>query len=335
MSADEKQPSPAVGLDVGTSRIVIARRTGEERQFQSQLNAFVNVPFSKMTEKALTKQGIPFSRKDSDIVVHGNESEKFAAVLGVETRRPMTAGILNPSEADNTDVIWKIIDMLLGDQKGNGRLLYFSVPSPPLGSEQDLTYHQSSIREMLAEKDYNVHSINEGLAVVYAEMENSNYTGIGISCGGGLCNVCLAYLSVPVLSFSISKAGDFIDSSAASVTGDQPTHIRSEKETSFHLNGDFTSKLHQALGVYYDDMIRAVVEAMREAFSVTHSLPRFDKAIPLVLSGGTVLPSGFGKRFEKVLRADDFPIQLSQIRVAKDPVHSTAKGALTAALTEI
>ena len=124
-------------------------------------------------------------------------------------------------------------------------------------------------------------------------------------------------------------------SSAASVTGDQPTHIRSEKETSFHLNGEFTSKLHQALGVYYDDMIRAVVEAMQEAFSVSHSLPRFDKAIPLVLSGGTALPSGFGKRFENILRAGDFPIRLSEIRVAKDPLHSTAKGALAVALSEL
>ena len=34
---------------------------------------------------------------------------------------------------------------------------------------------------------------------------------------GGLCNVCLAYLSVPVMSFSIPKAGDYIDSSASLV----------------------------------------------------------------------------------------------------------------------
>ena len=64
---------------------------------------------------------------------------------------------------------------------------------------------------MLDELGYEATSINEGLAVVYGELEDSNYTGIGISCGGGLCNVCLAYLSVPVLSFSIPKAGDYID----------------------------------------------------------------------------------------------------------------------------
>ena len=68
---------------------------------------------------------------------------------------------------------------------------------------------------MFGKLGYDARSISEGLAVVYGEMESSNYTGIGISCGGGLCNVCLAYLSVPVFSFSIPKGGDFIDSAVA------------------------------------------------------------------------------------------------------------------------
>jgi hypothetical protein len=335
MSPDENKPSPAIGLDIGTSRIVTARRANGEYEFQSQLNAFVNVPFSKMTVKALKKEGIPFATKDSEIVIYGSESEKFADVLGLETRRPMTAGILNPSETESAEVIWKIVDTLLGDGAGSGKLLYFSVPAAPLGSEEDLTYHKASVRDMLAEKGYKVSSINEGLAVIYGEMESSNYTGIGVSCGGGLCNVCLAYLSVPVLSFSIPKAGDFIDSSAASVTGDRATRVRIEKETSFQLNGAFTSKLHQALGVYYDDMIKAVVEGMREAFSSSLGLSKFDRPVPLVLSGGSALPKGFDKRFEKILRSGEFPVSVSEIRLAKDPLCTTAKGALAAALTEL
>ena len=59
---------------------------------------------------------------------------------------------------------------------------------------------------MLCELGYDATSIPEGLAVVYGELESSNYTGIGVSCGGGLCNICLSYLSVPVFSFSIPKA---------------------------------------------------------------------------------------------------------------------------------
>jgi len=37
---------------------------------------------------------------------------------------------------------------------------------------------------------------------------------------------------------------------------------------------------------------------------------------------------------EKALKATDFPIELSGVRVAADPLHSTAKGTLVAGLCE-
>ena len=39
-----------VGLDVGTSRIVIASEKNGDTGYASQLNAFVNVPWTKMTD---------------------------------------------------------------------------------------------------------------------------------------------------------------------------------------------------------------------------------------------------------------------------------------------
>jgi hypothetical protein len=166
-------------------------------------------------------------------------------------------------------------------------------------------------------------------------MEGSNYTGIGISCGGGLCNVCLAYLSVPVVSFSVPKAGDFIDSSAAAVTGERSHLIRLAKEDSFHFNGFFADKMHQVIGVYYDDMIHSLVTALKDQFTKTKSMPPFNRPIPIVLSGGTALPTGFRDRFEKILWEQDFPIQVSEIRMSHDPLHSTAKGALVYALSDL
>lgn len=209
------------------------------------------------------------------------------------------------------------------------------MPAPLLGSEENLTYHEATLRQVLTELGFEVKSVNEGLAVVYAELESSNYTGIGISCGGGLCNVCFSYLSVPVLTFSIHKAGDFIDASAASVTGERPNHIRILKEQSFYINGHFENKLQQVLSVYYDDMIRSLVTALRNAFQGARHLPKLARPVPVVLSGGTAMPKGFRDRFEAVLRASDFPVELSDIRTAADPLTTTAKGALVAALSEL
>jgi hypothetical protein len=334
MSENKTSKNSAIGLDVGTSRIVAARSAGQEVSYGTQLNAFVTIPYSKMTESMLQKEGVPHTLEANEIVVHGNESERFADLLNKEVRRPMTRGVLNPDEPDSLRLIREITAALAG-KASKGEKLCFTVPAAPLGAEQSLTYHEATIRQVVTELGYEAKSINEGLAVVYGELESSNYTGIGISCGGGLCNVCLSYLSVPAISFSIPKAGDFIDSSAASVTGERVNRMRILKEQSYYLNGQFTDKLQQALNVYYDDMIQSLVGGLRTAFQHARNVPKLSKPIPLVLSGGTAMPKGFRDRFEKILRESDFPIELSEIRMAAQPLTTTAKGALVAALCDM
>jgi len=324
----------AMGLDVGTSRIVVAQHSGEEFHFESQLNAFVTIPFSKMTQAVLERERIPHTSTADSILVHGNESEKFASLLNAEIRRPMTRGVLDAKEPESLRMMREIVSNMLERGNPDQQTLCFSVPAAPLGAEESLTYHEVTVKQILSEAGYQSKSINEGLAVIYSELDDSNYTGIGISLGGGLCNVCLAYLSVPVLSFSIPKAGDFIDSSAAAVTGDRANQIRLIKEDAFHFNGLFSDKTQQVIGVYYDDMIRSLVAALKEAFARTKSIPKFSRPIPMVLSGGTTLPHGFRDRFEKILWEQDFPVPVSEIRMAENPLHATAKGALIYALSE-
>jgi hypothetical protein len=47
------------------------------------------------------------------------------------------------------------------------------------------------------------------------------------------------------------------------------------------------------------------------------------------------MPQGFRERFEKILGESKFPIELSEIRMAADPLTTTAKGALVAALCDM
>src|SRR4051794_36600286 len=90
----------AVGVDVGTSRIVTAHRADNEYCYRTELNAFVELPFSKMTQSVLQYESVLHSLQGNHIIVHGNESERFADLLGVETRRPMYRGLLNPDEPE-------------------------------------------------------------------------------------------------------------------------------------------------------------------------------------------------------------------------------------------
>jgi hypothetical protein len=247
----------------------------------------------------------------------------------------MNRGVLNPSEPQNAAMLKQLIENLTEGERRQGLPVYYSVPAAPLGAEENLTYHDASIAQILRELDCEPTPINEGLAVVFSELEETNYSGIGISFGGGLVNVCLSYLAVPVLSFSVGKGGDYIDSSAATITGELTTRIRLAKEESFQINGHYADKLHQVLNVYYDEVIRATVNGLKEAFANSRNIPKMGKPIPMVLSGGTAMPKGFRDRFEKLLKESEFPLPLSDVRMAETPLNSTAKGALVAALAEL
>jgi hypothetical protein len=331
---DTTTSSLAVGLDVGTSRIVAARKTEQGFQYGSQLNAFLTVPPSKVTENALKREGVPYTLDDSAIWIHGNESQRFADLLNSEVRRPMSRGFLNSGEPDSVKVISEIVKLVTGGGR-TGENVCFTVAAPPLGAEPSLTWHEATMARVLADMGFQSRAINEGLAVVYSELVDCNFTGIGISCGGGLCNVCFAYLSVPMLSFSVPKAGDFIDASAAAMAGECANRIRILKEEAFHINGRQPNQLLQVIDVYYDDMIRTLVAALNEGFRNAKNLPKLPRAIPLVLSGGTAAPQGFRERFEQILGQTQFPIAISEVRMAADPLTATAKGALMAALSEM
>ena len=332
MNVTELDLTTPLGLDVGTSRIVVARSIDKKYEYESQLNAFLTLPYSKLAESLLTREGVFHEVDGEEIIVAGNDAQKFAEVFHVETRRPMLRGVLNPQEPHSLAVLRRIITKLVGKAGSDGRKIVFSIPAPSQSGDESIAYHSASIKQILTELGYDARPIEEGLSVVFGEMGASNYTGIGISCGSGLCNVCLAVLSVPVINFSVNKAGDFIDAQASAVTGELATRLRIQKEQSFKLNGMAGDRVANALTVYYDDMIHTLATTLRATIASTQRLPKLDQAVTVVLSGGTAMPKGFLERFTAALHTDDFPVRIAQVRVSDDPLNSTARGALMAAL---
>jgi hypothetical protein len=79
-------------------------------------------------------------------------------------------------------------------------------------------------------------------------------------------------------------------------------------------------------------MIANLVEALKNQIASTQRLPKIEQSIPLVVSGGTSMPRGFLDHFTTALRANELPLKLSEVRVSSDPLNSTARGALMAAL---
>jgi hypothetical protein len=322
------------GLDIGTSKILAMRRSGNELISAAEVNAFLPLPFSRVTQNILLQNRVRYYQDNGHFYVYGNSAEKFASLFNAETRRPMSRGLINPHEPEGLTLMKAMIEGLLKKARSRDDVVYFSVPGAPVDSPSDLIYHEALLREFLEGLGYQAKSINEGLAVVFSELEKESFTGIGISAGGGMCNVCLAFLSVPVVSFSVTKAGDYIDRCSGSVTGESSTRVKVIKEQSLDLSRPPSDKLEQALHIYYDDVIATLVENLREALGKASNMPRLEKPVPVVLAGGTSRPRGFRERFERVFRDSGFPLEISEVRLSSHPMEATARGSLLAAIYE-
>jgi hypothetical protein len=323
----------ALGLDIGTSRIVLANGP-QGTQTQSQLNAFISVPYAKLTENILQQNRMVYHRNGKELCVYGNDSERFASFFNAVPRRPMQRGVLNAHEAMGQQIIQAIIEQMLPRARKN-EMICFSVPGKGEGADANLVYHEAVLRNFLQGLGYQAKAINEGLAVVFAELQQENFTGIGISLGGGMCNVCVAFLSVPMLSFSIPMGGDYIDSSVSEVTAEPVTRVRLQKEESLDLARQPKDKVASALQIYYEEVMATLINKLREEFENSNSIPRLDRPLPIVLSGGTAKPRGFLQKFEGMLKASGFPAPVSEVRLASDPLTATARGCFIAALSEI
>ena len=186
--------------------------------------------------------------------------------------------------------------------------------------------------EALAKRmKYQTHVIDEGLAVIYSELSDSNFTGLGISVGAGLTNVTLAYMATPLMSFSIGRGGDWIDEQVAKSTGLPKEHVTATKERHSKLTKEIkVGSPDGALTIYYDALMTYIIKNIsRKVAEVTP--PKV--AFPVAIAGGSAMPDGFFEMFEKKLKESKLRIELSKMKRARDPLHAVARGCLIAAKT--
>ncbi len=330
--ADPASAEEYRGLDVGTSRIILATPNGEHPTYNIQLNAFISLPYSKMTEKMLNDEGIYHRVSDEEILAFGNRVDEFANMLGGDTRRPMNTGLLNAGEPKSKAMMALALEEMCGKAKKSTKIC-FSVPSAPEDGDSELIYHEHVIKDILEGLGYEAVAVNEGMAIIYAELADDDLTGIGMSFGGGLCNVSLSYLGLPILSFCTTRAGDYIDSSAAKVTGQTTTTVRLHKESSqFRVGQDGVNGVDQALTVFHRDIIEHVVERLQQELKASQRLPRSLRPLPVVFGGGTSMVKGFDVELKKAITKANLPIEIDEVRQAKTASNTTAKGMLLAAM---
>jgi hypothetical protein len=327
------------GLDVGTSFIVLSQENNGNIEYKDFRDAFYVIKpttpvATKMIEKGLT--GKTFI-KDSDgsFIILGKDAIEKAVERNDVAKRPMYRGVVSAKEKDAKKILAFILKEVVGTSSESGEKLVFCVPAQPVDQEDedfDVGYHEDVVKTVLAECGYDARSINEAEALCYAELESDDYTGIGISCGAGMTNVCVMLNGEPTVVFSTTKSGDWIDRMSAVATGETDSVVQAEKEGGqFKIGEPNDNPVLAAVSAYYERLIDYTTKQLSFALNGHKSLPKFKEPLKIVIAGGTSQAQGYIDIFKQKLEENHFPLPVKEIVHSSDPLHAVSKGCLIAA----
>jgi actin-like ATPase involved in cell morphogenesis len=328
----------SISVDVGTYNLVSCRRNkNNEFEYKKEINAFLELPLeNRFVFNMMKNAGVPLIERDNVAYALGEAAVNMAYTMSaLELKRPMKDGCVNPNEKDSFQIMSIMIHSLIDPIAKNGERLYYSVPSNAINQETDADYHSKILEAIFksyeSEDGYKVDArpINEALAIIYAELAQKAYTGIGISCGGGQVNVCYAMYGNPVFQFSIVNSGDWIDKQAAKATGESVAFINKEKEKIDLLKAP-VNLVERAINTQYRLMIEKTVTGIKNGFVNAKNSVKTKEPINVVVAGGTACATGFDTIFKECLLEAKVGIDIGAVTRPKDALYSVAKGCLLA-----
>lgn len=326
--------APGVGLDIGTMNIVAARHENGQTVTRPIRDAFLDL--EKDAKRSLKLAQVNSIETDDTLYVIGDEALTMANLFKREVRRPLARGVISAGELGAQKILSLLIGKVCGKPLVEEEHCFYSVPSEPVDNQgQDIIYHTEVFRKILEDMGYTAHPTNEAMAIIFSQCSAEKFSGLSVSYGSGMCNIALSYQATSGMEFSVARGGDWIDMHAAKAVGKTASQMCAIKERGLDLSKP-EGRDQQALALYISNLISYSLKNIANEFKKVSAEVDLPEPVPFIVSGGTSKAGGFmeifKEEFEKVRKK--FPIQISEIRHATDPLTAVAEGLLVLAQEE-
>jgi len=333
----EKPKITSIGFDFGTMNICCARSDSDEIKIMR--NVFLELNKDDVSISDLSD--IKYVENDDNLYIIGNDAFRLANIFGKEVSRPMEKGLISSKEINAIDILTIMIKDLIGDVKNKDIYVSYSIPSESIDEGRSVTYHEKVFGRILSSLGVNYKSINEAMAIIYSECAEEKYSGVALSFGAGMCNVCCSYKSIETFKFSTSRSGDWIDLNVAESLNMIKNRVTSMKEKHLDLQLGFEKeenkkikRVLESLTYYYENLVDYTIKRIIHEFNENVDT-ELEVPIPMIISGGSSLPNGFLELFKNTINKYQLPFEISEIRRAKNPLTSVAQGLLIKTISDV
>lgn len=319
----------ANGLDIGTGALRAARDGTDGPVIDTEPPVVLSADGADLEAAGVSVDDARTVEAGGSTYLVGSDAERVAAELDVDPDPLFSRGVLTVEPYAEPGFSTLVSDLL---DDGTGERLCYTTPGTLVDGDEATAVHRTTIDTVLDDRGYDATPISKGFAVVYDQLAEDKYTGLGICIESDVTSVSLSYYGVPVLAFSLSKGGDWIVDRAASDGDHDPSAVASAFET-FALDPDAaTGGIESALARAHD----ALAEELVEAFATESEATELDRGIAVpVAVAGTHAVDGVEFLLGGRLDAADLPFSIRGVRLADDPAECPARGALTAAAADV
>lgn len=335
MSKEKETKHLGVGLDVGTMNIVSARKGDNGKpSFKRVRDAFLDLEMD--AKRSLKMSKVNYVEQDGALIVLGDSALTMANLFKREARRPLSRGVISAGELDAQRILGLLVHHVLDAPQEEGEHCFYSVPSSPIDDPgQDVIFHTEVFRKIVRDLGYTAHPTNEAMAIIYSNCADENFSGLAVSFGAGMANIALSYQANKGMEFSLARGGDWIDGQSARAVGKTASQMCAIKEKGINLASP-SSREEQAIVLYVRSLINYALQNIAAQFKKVQNDVALPEPIPFVVSGGTTKAEGFMELFKEEFAQvqKKFPIQVSEVRHAKDPFNAVAEGMLVLAVEE-
>lgn len=324
-----KKALPGVGLDIGTMNIVASRGTPDGKTLVTRVrDAFLDLePESKMSLKLARVDYVTL--KNKQLIVIGDAALRMATLFKREARRPLSKGVISAGELDAQEILLLLIQQVVGQPLAEFEKCYYSVPAAPIDVQgQDVVYHQAVFKQILKTLGYDPQPTNEAQAIIYSQCPQENFSGLAASFGAGMCNVALSFQATTAMEFSVARSGDWVDSQSSKAVGKTAAQMCTIKERGMDLSNP-QGRDQEAIALYLRSLIEYTLKNISAQFAQVQNQIDLPDPVPFVVSGGTSLVKGFMELFEdefERIKRRGFPIPISEVRAADDPLTAVSDG---------
>lgn len=325
------------GVDIGTMNIVSQTKIEDSKiQLKKIRNTFLPLDYNILEFSELQNQKIEYVSLDDNktVVVLGEDQYKLSNILNKPIKRTMKQGIIQQDEISQIDILTLMINKVVPKEPGKA---IFSIPQEPIDriDQPSVLYHEQVFKKIFTSLGYVSEQLNESMQIIFSECKSDNYTGIQISFGQGLTNICCAYKGTPTLQFSIQRGGDWIDYNQSKSIGVLQSRVTQVKEKDLNLNTYMATqnksdrRIKEQLQFFYKNLITYQLQKIVEKFNLNSENLIIEDEMKIIISGGTSLAGGFIDIFKDIFdEVSDFPYNVSEIKYQKDPLTQVQEGCL-------